>query len=83
MRLCGVLLGVLGSIGYLWISLVGGRVVQLVYPTLEVEQEYALRAVEAPGREDAGRSPLDLLGGSPLEKVGCCVAAWHMAEAWA
>ena len=55
---CGVLLGVLGWIGFLWISLVGGRVVQLVYPPLYVGNEYALGTVEAPVWEVAGQSPL-------------------------
>ena len=82
MSACYVLLGVLGWIGSLWISLLGGRVVQLVYPPLEVGQDYALRTVEAPGREVDGQSPLELLGGSPLDQVGYCVAAWNMAEAW-
>ena len=59
----------------------GGGVVQLLYPPLEVGQEYALGTVEAPGREVVGKSPLELLGGSPLEQVGCCAAAWNMAEA--
>ena len=36
------LLGGLGWIGSLWLSLVGSRVVPLVYPPLEVGQEYAL-----------------------------------------
>ena len=44
---CGVLLGVLGWIGSLWIFLVEGQVVQLVYPPLEVGQKYALATVEA------------------------------------
>ena len=81
MSACGVLLGVLGWIGSIWISLVGGRVVQLVYPPLEVGQEYSLGKLEAPGREVAGRSPLELLGGSFLDHVGCCVAAWNMVKA--
>ena len=51
---CGVIPGVLGWIGSRWIFLVEGRVVQLVYPPLEVGQEYALGTVEAPGREVAG-----------------------------
>ena len=54
---------------------------QLLYPPLEVGQEYILGNVEAPGREFSGRSPLEMLGGSPLDQVGCCVAAWNMAEA--
>ena len=83
MSACGVLLGVLGWIGSLWLSLVGGRVFQMVYPPLKVGQECALGKVEAPGWEVAGRLPLELLGGYPLEKVGCCVAAWNMAGAWA
>ena len=78
MRCCT---GVLGWIGSLWISLVVGWLVQLVYPPLEVWQEYSLGKVEAPGREVAGQSPLKLLGGSSLEQVGCCVAAWNMLEA--
>ena len=43
-----VLPGVLGWIGSLWIFLVEGQVVQLVYPPLEVGQKYALGTVEAP-----------------------------------
>ena len=66
-----MLLGVLGWIGSLWISLVGRWVVQLVYTPLEVGHEYALVTVEAPEREVSGKSPLELLGGSPLEQVGC------------
>ena len=66
---CSVILGVLGWIGSLWISLVGGRVVQLVYPPLEVGQEYALGTVEVPGREVAGKSPLEILGGYSLGAV--------------
>ena len=81
MSACGVLLGVLGWIGSLWISLVGGWVVQIVYPPLEVWKDYSLGTVEAPEREVAGRSPLKLLVGSSLEQVGCCVAAWNMVEA--
>ena len=76
----GVLLGVLGCIGSIWISLVVGRVVHLVYPPLEVGQEYSLGTLEAPGWEVAGRSPLELLGGYSLEHVRCCVAAWNMVE---
>ena len=79
--MCGVLLGVLGWIGYLWISLVRVRVVHLVYPPLEVGQEYAVKMVEALGREVADRSPLEMLGDSLLEQVGCCAASWNMAEA--
>ena len=63
---CSVLPGVLGWIGYRWISLGGGQVVKLVHPPLEVGQEYALGTVEAPWREVAGQSLLELLGGSPL-----------------
>ena len=81
MSACSVLLGVLGWIGSLWIYLMGGRVVQLVYLPLEVGKEYALGTVEAPGREVAGQSPLDLLGVSSLYQVGCCVATCNMAEA--
>ena len=77
---CGVLMGVLGWIGSLWISLVGGRVVQLLYPPLEVIQEYILGTVEAPGREVAGQSPFEMMGGSPLEQVGCSISPWNMAE---
>ena len=55
--------------------------VQLLYPPLEVIQEYILGTVEAPGREVAGQSPFEMMGGSPLEQVGCCVGAWNMAEA--
>ena len=47
---CSVLLGVLGFIGSLCLSLVGGWVVQIVYPPLEVGQAYALGTVEALGR---------------------------------
>ena len=54
--------------------------VQLVYPPLEVGQEYAMGMVEAPGWEVDGRSPLELLGDSPLDQVGCCLAACNMAE---
>ena len=50
MILCGGLLGVLGWIHSLSLSLVGGRVVQLVYPPLEVGQAYAMGEVEALGR---------------------------------
>ena len=46
---CGGILGVLGWICSLWLFFVGGRVVQLVYPRLEVGQVYALVMVEAPG----------------------------------
>ena len=53
-RACGVLPDVMGWIGSRWILLVGGRVVQLVYPPLEVGQEYALGTVEEPWREVAG-----------------------------
>ena len=53
MSACGVILGVLGWIGSLWISLVGVHVVQLVYPPFEVGQEYALGTVEAQEREVA------------------------------
>ena len=51
MSLCGVLLGGLGWIGSLWISLVGSRVVSPVYQPLEVGQAYALvfETVEALG----------------------------------
>ena len=68
--MCSVILGVLGWIGSLWISLVGGRVVQLVYPPLEVGQEYVLATVESPWQEVIGRSTLELLGGYPLDKFG-------------
>ena len=49
---CGGLLGVLVCIGSLWLSLVGFRVVPLVYPPLEVGQAYVLvlGTVEALGR---------------------------------
>ena len=50
--------------------MVGGRVVQLVYPPLEVGQEYVLATVESPWREVIGRSTLELLGGSPMDKFG-------------
>ena len=83
MSQCGVILGVMGWISSLWISLVGGQVVQLVYPPMELGQDYALGTVEVPGREVAGRSPLELLGGFPFEQVWCCVAARKMAKAWA
>ena len=49
MSACGVLMGVMEWIGSIWISLVGGRVVQLVYPPLEVWQAYALGKVETLG----------------------------------
>ena len=81
MSTCGVVLGVLGWIGSLWISLVVGWLVQIVYPPLEVWQEYSLGTVEAPGREVAGQSPLDLLGVSSLYQVGFCVVAWNVVEA--
>ena len=54
--------------------------VQLVYPPLEVWKECALGAVVAPWQEVAGRSPLELLGGSPLAQVGCSIASQSMAE---
>ena len=54
--------------------------VQLMYPLLEVGKEYALDTAKAPWREVAGRSPLELLVGSPLEKIGCSIAPWNMAE---
>ena len=44
--LCGGILGGLGWIGSLWLSWVGWRVVQLVYPPLEVGRAYALGTVE-------------------------------------
>ena len=72
--------GVLGWIGSRWLFLVKGQVVQLVYPPLEVGHKYALGTVEAPWWEVSGRSPLELLGGSPLEQVGCSVATWNMVE---
>ena len=83
MSACGVLLGVLGWIGSLWLSLVGVQVVQLVYPPLKVGQEYSLGKVEAPGWEVAGQLPLGIMRGSILNQVGFCVAAWNMAGAWA
>ena len=51
-----------------------------MYPPLEVGHKYALGTVEAPWWEVSGRSPLELLGGSPLEQVGCSVATWNMVE---
>ena len=50
--------------------MVGGQVVQLVYASLEVGQEYVLATVESPWREVIGRSTLELLGGSPMDKFG-------------
>ena len=50
--------------------MVGGQVVQLVYAPLEVGQEYVLATVESPWREVIGRSTLELLGGSPMDKFG-------------
>ena len=49
--------------------------VQLVHPPLEVGQEYSLGTVEAPWWDVSGRSPLEILGVSPLDQVGCSVAA--------
>ena len=65
-----MLLGVMEWIGSRWISIVGGQVVQLVYAPLEVGQEYVLATVESPWREVIGRSTLELLGGSPMDKFG-------------
>ena len=42
MSVCGGILGGLVWIGSLWLSLVGSRVVPLVYPPLELRQVYAL-----------------------------------------
>ena len=50
MSACGGLLGILGWMISLWLSFVGGRVVQLVYPPLEVGQAYSVGPVEALGR---------------------------------
>ena len=76
----GVLTGVLGCIGSRWLFLEEGRVVQFVYPHLEVGQDYTLGTVEAPWQEVAGRSPLELLGGSPLDQVWCSVVSLNMTE---
>ena len=51
----------------------------LVYPPLEVGPKYALGAVEVLWQELSGQAPLDLLGGSPLDKDGCSIAPWKMA----
>ena len=70
----------MGWVGSQWLFLVEGRVVQLVYPPLDVGQKYALGTVEAPWRKVSGQSPLKILGGSPLDQVGCSVTPWNMAE---
>ena len=76
----GVLPGVPGWIGSLWIYSVEVRVVSLVYPPLDIGHKYVLGTVEAPWRGVSGRSPLELLGGSPLEQVGCSVTPCNMEE---
>ena len=55
--------------------------VHLVYPPLKVGDEYALGTAEAPGREVARQSPMEMLGGSTLAQVWRCVAAWNMEDA--
>ena len=52
----------------------------LVYPPLEVGPYYALGEVEVLWQDLSGQSPLDLLGGSPLEQDVCYIAPWKMAE---
>ena len=56
---CGGLLVGLGWIGSLWLSLVGSRVVPLVYPPLEVGQTYvlALGTAEHCGGRSRGKHP--------------------------
>ena len=60
MSVCGGLLGGLGWICYLWLSLVGSRVVPLLYPPLEVGKAHAmaLGTVEALGWVGRGASNL-------------------------
>ena len=77
---CVVIPGILGWIGPRWLFLVEGWVVLLVYPHLEVGTKYELGAVEALWQEVSGRSPLELLGASPLDQFGCSFAPQKIAE---
>ena len=69
---CSGIMGGLGWIGSLWLSLVGSRVVPLVYPTLEVGQAYvlALGKVEALGGRSQGEHPWSCWGVIPWGRLG-------------